>query len=295
MISILEDYSSKMVWEPKKVLNNIIMKRTFFPLVALIITSCGPYSSVAPTIIDEKYDPADEELYASCAELQGVGQFIIGRTTFKQVLADKEFKKVATSIYDRQSNMYNGHWGNDFWNKKGDHYVLPGDPKEKWMKSKCGPKLKQLPSSHFTGFTIGELKFDPFDMAFLNDTLVAIFFYPDDNIEDEVIAHYKEKFGNGRGKYYSYDLTKSDHNSNLTVTKTLEEKHSWENELVALEYEKHEYFHMEPNRSPSGEYKHSMIIYSKKRYPVFEELLLKISSDYDEHTKANINQSLNSL
>ena len=163
------------------------------------------------------------------------------------------------------------------------------------MKSKTGPKLKQLPSSSFTGLTLGELKFDPFDMAFLNDTLVAIFFYPDDKIEDEVIAHYKEKYGNGRGKLYSYNLTRSDSNSNLTVTKTFDEKHSWENELVALEYEKHEYFHMEPNRSPSGDFKHSMIIYSKKRYPVFEELLLKLSTEYDNQIKASKNQSLNSL
>lgn len=271
------------------------MKKILFPIIALIIASCGSNPSVAPTVIDEKYEPTDDELYSACAELQGVGQFIIGKTTFRQVLADKDFKKVATSVYDRQSNMYNGHWGNDFWNKKGDNYVLPGDPKEKWMNSKTGPKLKQLPSSSFTGLTLGELKFDPFDMAFLNDTLVAIFFYPDDKIEDEVIAHYKEKYGNGRGKLYSYNLTKSDSNSNLTVTKTFDEKHSWENELVALEYEKHEYFHMEPNRSPSGDFKHSMIIYSKKRYPVFEELLLKLSTEYDDQIKASKNQSLNSL
>lgn len=271
------------------------MKKLYLPIIALIISSCSSNPTVAPTVIDEKYEPTNEELFAACAELQGVGQFIIGKTTFKQVLADKDFKKAATSIYDRQSNMYNGHWGNDFWNKKGDNYVLPGDPKEKWMKSKSGPKLKQLPSSSFTGMTIGELKFDPFDMAFLNDTLVAIYFYPDDKIEDEVIAHYKEKYGNGRGKLYSYDLTKSDSQSNITSTKTFDEAHTWENERVALVYEKHEYFHMEPNRKPTGDFRHSMIIYSKKRYPVFEESLLRLSSEYDTQKEANNNQSLNSL
>lgn len=271
------------------------MKRIQLLLIGVIIASCSSNPSVAPTVVDEKYEPTDEELYASCAELQGVGQFIIGQTTFKQVLADKDFRKASTSIYDRQSNMYNGHWGNDFWNKKGNSYVLPGAPKEKWMKSKTGPKLKQLPSTPLTGLTIGELKFDPFDMAFLNDTLVAIFFYPDDKIENEVIAHYKEKYGNGRGKLYSYKLTKSDRNANLTVTETLDEKHFWENESVALEYVKHEYFHMEPNRAPLGDFKQSMFIYSKKRYPVFEELLLKLSSDYDEKVNADENQALNSL
>lgn len=271
------------------------MKRLFFLLIVTLVASCGSNPSVAPTVIDEKYEPTDEELYAACAELQGVGQFIVGKTTFKQVLADKDFKKAATTIYDRQSNMYNGHWGNDFWNKKGENYVLPGDPKEKWMRSKTGPKLKQLPSSSFTGMSIGELKFDPFDMAFLNDTLVAIFFYPDREVEDEVIAHYKEKYGDGRGKLYSFELTKSDSQSNITSTKTFDEAHIWENERVALVYEKHEYFHMEPNRKPTGDFRHSMIIYSKKRYPVFEESLLRLSSEYDTQKEANKNQSLNSL
>lgn len=271
------------------------MKRLYLILVGLSIVACGSNPSVAPTVIDEKYEPTDEELYAACAELQGVGQFIIGKTTFKQVLADKDFKKVATSSFDRQSNMYNGHWGSDFWKGKGVDYELPGSPKAKWMESKAKPHLKQLPSSAFSGLTIGELKFSPFDMAFLNDTLVAIFFYPDSKIEDEVISHYKEKYGNGRGKLYSYDLTKSDSQSNLTSTQTLDEVHSWENERVALVYEKHKYFHMEPNLKPTGNYKQSMIIYSKKRYPVFEELLLGIAADYEEQLNANKNQSLNSL
>ncbi|SKC36816.1 hypothetical protein SAMN06298215_0397 [Bacteroidales bacterium WCE2008] len=271
------------------------MRSIFLSLICIIIVSCGSNPSGTHTVTDEKYDPTDEELYAACAELKGVGQFIIGKTTFKQVLNDKDFKKVATTIYDRQSNMYNGHWGIDFWNKKGENHVLPGDPKVKWMKSKTGSRLKQLPSSPLTGITLGMLKFEPFDMAFLNDTLVAIFFYPDDKIEDKVIAHYKEKYGNGRGKLYSFDLTKSNSNSNLTVIQVIEEKHSWENETVALEYEKNESFHMEPNRSPYGNYKHSMMIYSKKRYPAYEEQLLKLSSDYDEMVKSSESQAINSL
>ncbi len=271
------------------------MKKIYYTLLVVVAVSCGSDTTVKPTVVDEVFEPTDSDLYESCAELQGVGQFIIGKTTFKQVLADKEFKKVASSYYERQSNIYNGHWGSDFWKGKNPELVLPGSSKAKWMETKAGKKLKQLPSSPFTGLSIGDLKFDPFDMAFLNDTLVAIFFYPEDIIEDEVLSHYKEKYGNGRGKFYSYDLTTSDKNSNLTVNKTLDEKRSWENENVALVYEKHEYFHMEPNREPIGNFKHSMMIYSKKRYPVFEELLLSLSADYDKQALDSKNQTLNSL
>ena len=261
------------------------MKR-FFWLLSVIICfqACN-----------EQTDPTDEELYAACAELQGIGQFVIGKTTFKQVLADKDFKKVATSAYDRNSNMYNGHWGVDFWNKNGDNHVLPGDPKEKWMQEKTAPKLKQLPSTPYLGLTIGELKFSTFDMAFLNDTLVAIFFYPDDKIKDDVIAHYKEKYGNGRGKHYSYNLTQSDSNSRLSVTKVVDETHSWENDRVALVYENHEYFVMRPNTSSSGDFKHTLIIYSKKRYPVYEAILTGLSEQYDTIQAENKRNSLNAL
>lgn len=272
------------------------MKRIYYTFLAILAVSCGSNQTVKPIIIDERYEPTDSELFEVCAELQGVGQFIIGKTTFKQVLADKDFKKEATSVYDRQSNMYNGHWGSDFWKGGNGEQVLPGSDKAKWMEEKTAKKkLKQLPSSAFSGLSVGGLKFNPFDMAFLNDTLVAIFFYPDDEIESDVLSHYKQKYGNGRGKLHSSNLTIYGANSDLTVKRTLEEMRSWENKDVALSYEKHEYFHMEPKQTPVGNFKKSMIIYSKKRYPIFRETLLNLSEEFDKQAIDNKTQSLNSL
>ena len=88
----------------------------FCLLLVLAVISCSVQAD-KPEIIDESYDPTDEELFAACADLQGVGQFIIGKTTFKNALNDKDYKN-SSSSFDRKSNLYNGHWGHDFWETK---------------------------------------------------------------------------------------------------------------------------------------------------------------------------------
>ena len=109
------------------------MKRFFqTAVVCLFIWSCNTRTN-NPSVINETYNPTDEELYAACAELQGVGQFIIGRTTFKQVLADNDFKKTVIYSFDKKSNLFNGHWGSKFWKAKDVAYELPGGDKEKWI------------------------------------------------------------------------------------------------------------------------------------------------------------------
>ena len=272
------------------------MKRFFqTAVVCLFIWSCNTRTN-NPSVINETYNPTDEELYAACAELQGVGQFIIGRTTFKQVLADNDFKKTVIYSFDKKSNLFNGHWGSKFWKAKDVAYELPGGDKEKWIIRKAGNTIKQLPSSVITGFSIGELEFDTFDMAFLNDTLVAIYFYPEDKVEDKVISHYKEKYGNGRGKLFSSEDTKYGKKpGEITSTKILDEEHRWENNSIALVYENHKYFHMAPGQEPTGSYEHSMMIYSKVRYPIFEDMLLGFAAEYDNNLQSRKDQILNSL
>ena len=41
------------------------MKKILFPIIALIIASCGSNPSVAPTVIDEKYEPTDDFPFGS--------------------------------------------------------------------------------------------------------------------------------------------------------------------------------------------------------------------------------------
>lgn len=264
------------------------MKRCLFIVtVAFWAVSCNTHVE-KPTTIDETYSPTDEELFTACADLQGIGPFIIGKTTFKETLKDKYFKN--SSSFNRESNLYNGHWGTDFWKTKNDG-VSNYFEKQKWIGKESRGNVKQLYAGEMT---IGELKFRTFDMAFWKDTLVAIFFYPDDAIKDDVINHYKTKYGDGRGHYKYYDYQRRIGNE-LEATEKTDEVHLWANDKVALEYVKKEYFHMEPNKQPYGDYKPTLLIYSKNNYPLFEETLLSLSKQYDEQKESNIKSAMDAL
>ena len=262
----------------------------FCLLLVLAVISCSVQAD-KPEIIDESYDPTDEELFAACADLQGVGQFIIGKTTFKNALNDKDYTN-SSSSFARKSNLYNGHWGHDFWETKKDD-ISNSFEKEEWIAKEAQGRIKQL-QPQFTGIKIGDLEFDKFDMAFLNDTLVAVFFYPDDKNETDVIDHYKEKYGNGRG-HYNYYYLRVQTGNDITATRSTDEKRTWANEKIALDYVNKEYFHMEPGSKSTGNFEHSLLIYSKSRYPVFENLLLSLSKQYDENLQKSKSNTLNTL
>lgn len=267
------------------------MKRGLTVLSAIIILQACNYEADKPEIVNEVYDPTDEELFAACADLQGIGQFIIGKTTFKQVLNDKDYK-ASTSEFDRRTNLYNGHWGNDYWKSQGDN-ISNSYEKAKWIENEAKNKVKQL-NGIFTGTKVGDLKFEKFDMAFLNDTLVAIWFYPDKEIEDDIIEHYKEKYGDGRG-HYKYLHSRVKIGDDITATENTEENRTWENEKVALEYCNEDYFHMEPGSKASSYFKHTLLIYSKNRYPVFIETLKGLAEQYDNIREEGKKKALNVL
>ena len=270
------------------------MKRGLIVLSAIIILQACNYEADKPEIVNEVYDPTDEELFAACSDLQGIGQYVIGKTTFKQVLNDKEYRD-GTLSFDRESNLYNGHWGQEYWNKKGYH--LPNDlDKANWMEKESRGRIKQL-NSRLTCFNVGSLDFDKFDMAFLNDTLVAIWYYPKREFVKDVLNHYKEKYGNGRGHLNSYESRSmiGDDVNTLVATSKLDEMHTWENAIVALDYVMDEYFHTEPNQKPTSHYNHSYLIYSKSRYPVFETLLMELSEQFDSIQQEDKKKSLDVL
>lgn len=267
------------------------MKRLlYFLLAALTLQACNVEAD-KPEVIDQTFDPTDEELYAACADLQGIGQFVIGKTTFKQVLNDKDYK-ASTNDFDRNSTLYNGHWGNDYWRSKDDN-ISNSYEKAKWIEKEAKNKVKQL-NGNLSGTKVGDLKFEKFDMAFLNDTLVAIWFYPDDEIEDDIIEHYKEKYGDGRG-HYKYSHSRVKVGDDITATESTDEARTWANEKVALDYVNDDYFHMEPNSNPISRYKHTMLIYSKSRYPVFESTLKGLAAQYDEIRNQGKKSSLDAL
>ena len=261
-------------------------------LVLLIATCVAVACAEAPDIktIDEKYEPTDEELYAACAELSGIGQYQIGKTTLSQVLRDKEYRKIKPYDFDRKPNYYNGHWGCDFWNTTG---LSVGEQMDKshFIEKDVKGKVKQL----YNGieFKVGELEFDKFDMAFLNDTLVCIWFFPKE--KETVVEHYKEKYGNGRGKKYKYTYRLHHSNGEFTLKEDTDEQHTWENGIVVLNYKNVVWFRSEPGRHPNGNYDESFIIYSKKRYPVFEEILLGSAAKYDQQKTKSKGETLNTL
>ena len=74
-----------------------------------------------------------------------------------------------------------------------------------------------------------------------------------------------------------------------------DEQRLWANDKVALEYVNDEYFHMEPGTTSTSYFEHSLLLYSKSRYPIFEDLVKGLSRQYDEYKSESRNSSLNSL
>lgn len=262
------------------------MKRVLCILLAVLAIQACNYETSKPEIIDEVYEPTDEELFAACADLQGIGQFVIGKSTFKQVLNDKDVKSV-TSEFFRESNLYNGHWGVDFWRSRSEGVATSLD-KGNWIKDNSKGKVKQLTLSGYNK-KIADLEFDTFDLAFLNDTLVAIWFYPKMELVSDVIGHYKEKYGDGRG-HYKYMHTRYKRGDKYYGMTDTDEARTWENEKVALEYVNKDYFRSEPNIEAKSYFKHTLLLYSKSRYPVFEKELKGLAEQFDnlkDQTKKN--------
>ena len=259
-------------------------------LILTVVISCNVQVN-KPVIVDEKYEPTDEELFAACADLQGVGQFVIGKTRFKTVINDKDFRSCSDS-FERKSNLYNGHWGFECWRSIRDD-ISTSLKKARWIEEESKERVKQLRPG-YGGIQIGDLKFETFDMAFLNDTLIAIFFYPEREIEREVINHLENKYGKGRGYYKYYDSSIKVGDA-MKVTTTKDEKHTWANETVALDYVNESSFHVEPGKQPSSYSKHSLLIYDKSRLPFFEEQLKSLAKQYDEIKQESTNKSLSSL
>lgn len=272
------------------------MRRTVLLLaIGIVVSACGGNTSNKTKTQTQpkdpegmvRFEPTDEELYAACADLNGLGQYLIGKSTLKSLKADKEFRANNNS-YNMDGTFYNGHWGHEFWEKKPHSVGIYDDYEEsEYLEKKLKGKIRQIHGGY--SYKIGGLEFDKFDMAFLNDTLVAIWFYPNDKDEKAVIDHFKEKYGNGRGKEYESKTSYSD-----TYTNRVDIEHVWENEKVLLKYTKDEYFTMKNGKS-SGYFKKSMFIYSKNRYQAFEDILFGCIDNQIEAKEADKQKSLSTL
>ncbi len=269
-------------------------KVLFFVTILFVAISCANSGIKSPEVISEEYNPSMDSLFLQCQDLKGVSQYHVGRTTYKQVVRDKDFRK--SNEYDiytylsPTSNFYNGYWG------KSKFVGINSTDKSSWIEKQCKGKIKQL-GSPLSGYKIGDIEFDDFDMAFLNDTLVAVYFKPKSQFKNDILNHFKEKYGNGIGSYYHYRLDNEPckNRNNLKVTEEKKEKHSWQNEDVIMEYDYSYSFKMGPNTKLHHYESMEYVVYNKKRYPVFVEMLINYSKQYEEQQASKKTQTINSL
>ena len=253
------------------------MKKFIFITVTIaLFASCADNQ-----VTDEKFEPTDEELFEQCKELKGIGQFVIGQTTFKEALKDKDLNSLEFWDTNNRSNLYNGHWGTSFWHYLGEDSNKYHD-KIKWMEKQCSGSIKQLNlwgSGGYKGLVIGGVKFKDFDMAFLDDVLIAIWFFPEESLYP-VLNAYKEKYGNGRGSYYWYRY-RSPGNNPSSIREILKDHRVWENERIALKYDAEMHsFITRSNHDYADD--RTLIIYDKEKLPIFESQLKALSKEYNE-------------
>ena len=254
----------------------------FFILFALIFAiSCVN----KPIIVNKTFSPEQHELFSQCSGLKGIGDFIVGETTYKQVLRSKLYS--GQYIFD---GFYNGYWG--IANEIGG---FGNHEKANWI-SKNSPAIRQI-ATPIGGVTIGQIQLSRFDLAFYNDILAAIYYEDEKSL---LHNHYIEKYGDGRGTYYSYhqDNEPCRNRMRLYSNSTEEERRIWENEKVELLFEHNSHFEMGPNISEkqmiSSSYNNSWYILSSKAlYPRFLEELDRQKKAYDEYKQGKDKESLN--
>lgn len=256
------------------------MKTTFLlcPIFAIVLSCTAPANK--PVIVDEKYEPEQEELYARCESLRGIGELVIGETTFNQAIRSNIYPKG----YDlmMRNSFYNGYWGVA---KNGGKYE-----KGTWIETNS-KIIKQFPCPSLD-LKMGQIEMRDFDLAFYDNKLVAIYFTTDDM---SLHKHYIEKYGEGRGSYYSYKLDNEpcEDRDKLESTTTIKEERLWENKDVKLEYKRDYHFAMAPNVPTVYKEDSWYLLTSKSLYPLFLKELEKQQAAFDEHQSKSDENALN--
>ena len=227
-------------------------------------------------------------MYSQCSGLKGIGEFVIGVTTYNQVIHSEQYRY--SYIYN---NLYNGYWG--VGNDSGRFSVSEGFEASTWIENHSSV-LKQI-ATPIGGVKIGEIQLSVFDLAFYNNRLAAIYFKDEKGTLHE---HYLKKYGDGRGTYNSYHLDNEPcKNRDKLFSKTkINEYRVWENQKVELTYKYDYYFEMGPHISHnqmvnSFEDNSWYLIASKSLYPKFLEELEKQKQAYIKDKSSKNQDSLN--
>ncbi len=259
-------------------------KAHFVGILLLFTISCT--NANQPVITNQVFSPEHAELYSQCSELKGVGDFVIGQTTYTQVLRSIIYS--GSYVFD---NFYNGYWGI----ARGVGYIPNGHDKSDWIE-KHAPIIKQI-GTPIGGVKIGQIQLTEFDLAFYNNKLAAIYFKDEKGLLHE---HYIKKYGDGRGSYYSYHLDNEPckNRDNLFSTTTIKENRVWENDKVELTYNYDYHFEMGPKVNDKKMIDSFVddswyLIASKSLYPKFLEELNKQIAAYDKLKQGEDKESLN--
>lgn len=250
--------------------------KKFIPILAAIILASCNNSGNAPTIVDEKYDPSIDSLYAQCENLKGLGNLQIGKTTYRQALKDKGVK-TPPILFDTYTNFYNGFWG------------VASDMDMANYVEKNAKAIKQFCAGKYH---IGEIEIDDVCLAFYRDTLVAVSF----NCTDEILNMYISKYGNGKGSNYEYTYSRGEYGKdNYFFENKQYEERVWENEQVKMEFKRRWEQKNAPNeRKKLYSYK-SCVISSKTRYEIFLSVLEESKRAYNAEKEMKKQASINAL
>ena len=250
------------------------MKKFLFLFLVIALISCNNVGN-APTIVDEKFDPPLDSLYIQCKDLKGLGELRIGKVTYRQVKKDKGIT-LPPILFDTFTDFYNGFWGVSSSRELAD-YIEDN-----------ATKIKQF---HVGKYKVGELTIDDVDLAFYRDTLVAISF----DCSDNLLEHYKSKYGNGKGSNYRYAYSRGEYGEKGYVFECKEdEDRMWANERVTMKYE--HYWNQRTTATESDFYgKTTCVISSNDRYDDFLSELDKYKKAYKEQKEAKTKASYDSL
>ena len=250
------------------------MKKFLFLFLVIALASCNNVSN-ASTIVDEKFDPPLDSLYIQCKDLKGLGELLIGQSTYRQVKKDKGIT-LSPILFDTYTNFYNGFWGESS-SMEMAHYVEDN--------------AKQIKQFHVGKYKVGELEIDDVDLAFYRDTLVAISF----DCSDEILKHYITKYGNGKGNNYRKSYYRGEYGTAGYVLESEEyENRMWTNERVKIEYKHYLDYHKTATDQDFYS-KTSCVISSNDRYDDFLSELDKYKKAYKEQKEAKTKASYDSL
>lgn len=261
------------------------MKKALLFLIPFI-AFCSCKETVKPVVSSEKieyFNTPKDSLYTLCKDLKGLDKLVIGKTTFSQ------FKRTYNEHLRRYRYVFNNNefdkeWGGGLWAINGENIY----DKRDWFDANV-KNIKVLNTSF--PYMVGDLQLSYVNVAFLNDTLVAVYFRlsDSDNREGVLYDHYLEKYGRGCGMLYynKYDtiINRRGYDENRQIEEKKEER-TWENEKVRLHFNMTYYYEDNPaiplmNDNYTIKRDYWYLITSKQRYPVFQKEYKKYSDQFD--------------